>query len=154
MGTGLDGECDQRVEELERWFGSLPEGVAEMEVIAPHPAYPVWVQIRPLLEPHAAAIGVGFVADVFDVHAGYGAWDYNKCSDDSAVDYCRAISSGGMTEVEQLWRGRVVNVRRELRMDGGVQRMSHAPGCGCLFQPLRWLFGGKQERVIRYPPYY
>ena len=125
-----------------------------MEVIAPHPAYPVWVDIRPLLNPDAATIGIGFAADIFDVHTGYCAWDYNMCSEDSAVDHYRAIASGGMTEVEQLWAGRVINVRRELRMDGEVQRMSYSQGCGCLLLPLRWLFRSREERVIHYPPYY
>ncbi len=112
MTVELSINCTQRLEEVKQWFGSLPEGVAEMR-IETLPRYGVTiVWIRPLLQPEAAPFQVSLlVDDQFHVTAGReGDWREIPCSY-SPVDYCRAIVSGGLTDVERLWRGRVVSTR-------------------------------------------
>ncbi len=118
--TAQTGEtCKSRVEEIKGWFDSLPEGVAEMEVDISHQHFEVVVTIRPLLNPDAAGYEIGFVASNYDVWLVdargefQGGYTDNRCRDDSPIDYCQAIVSGGLTVTEYRREGRRVILRHE-----------------------------------------
>ena len=82
-----------------------------------------------------------------------GTFEGIECSE-SAVDYCRAIASGGMTVVERLWRGRALSARTELEMESGAEAMEWGDAPRRFLGPFRWLLRSREERVIRYPPYH
>jgi hypothetical protein len=159
-------ECTSRVEEVTRWFHSLPRGVAEVELDTSHPHYEVVIAIRPLLNTDAAGFEIGFVAWQYDVWLTdeqgefRGGYTDNRCRDDPPVDYCRAIASGGVTVTEYLREGRRVILRHELLMDGQVldyNWFGEGGGCGCAGAPWMWLWRRRwrwdETRTRRYTPY-
>ena len=159
-------ECASRVEEVRRWYESLPDGTAEMEVDNSHRYYEVVVAVRPLLDPDASGFEIGFVAGDYDVWLTdargefQGGYTKNRCRDDSPVDYCRAIASGGLTVTEYRREGRRVILRHELRMDGEVldyNWFGESGGCGRAGAPWMWLWRRRwkwdETRTTHYPPY-
>ncbi len=148
----LNDRCRHRIEEVGQWLESLPEDVAEMEVETSHEAYSTWLTIRPLLNPHAAIVHVGVSGDMFDIHTGHRSLTYYKCTEDSAADYVQAVVTGGLTDVEWLWKGQRVKVRKELHIKGEVERETWREGCSP--GPWRWFSRRWEKQVTRYPAYY
>jgi hypothetical protein len=159
--------CESRIEEVRRWFESLPEGVAEMEIDSSHQHYEVVVTIRPLLHPDAAGFEIGFVAGDYDVWLtdgrgeSRGGYMDNRCRDASPVGYCEAIASGGLTVTEYRREGRRVILRHELRLDGEIldyNWFGESGGCGCAGLPWMWLWRRRRKweeaHTEHYPPYY
>ncbi len=165
--TAQTGEtCKSRVEEIKGWFDSLPEGTVEIEIDNSHQHYEVVVTIRPLLNPDAAGFEIGFVAGEYDVWLTdtrgefRGGYTENRCRDDSPVDYCRAIASGGLTVMEYRRESRRVILRHELRIDGEIldyNWFGERGGCGCAGTPWMWLWRRHwrwdETSITRYPPY-
>lgn len=153
MEAELSADCARQLDEVRRWFGSLPRGAAEMDIGTLREYGVTTVKVRPLLEPDAAVFEVSFLEDGFHVYAGReGEWREIPCSH-SPVDYCRAIASGGLTDIEHLWRGRAVSARTGLRLPDGVDGVTGHDLPGCFLAILRRAAGGREERVTRYAPY-
>ncbi len=172
FGVDVMRDPDPRFAAVQEWFETLPEGLAEMKV-GPHDIYPssmTQINIRPLRNPDAAIIEIGF--------NGEGAWlvyfaaasgerggfsiTTEYWPDMPLVEVCKAVVAGGLVREVRLWRGREVRARYLLY---GVEGESQ-PVYDRSFNNFRYsrrlslarltigsLFGGKEEQTIHYPPY-
>lgn len=89
MTVELSDQCRQRLEEVQEWFASLPEGVAAMEVKHLQDVGVIILTIRPLLNPDAVEFAVHFLDEEFHIgsdtpHPGFREIPCTY----SAVDYC------------------------------------------------------------------
>ncbi len=149
----MDDQCRRRLEEVRQWFESLPEGVAEMETSELQEQGVLVVGIRPILNPHATKFWLHFLDGEFHVGTeGGGRFPEVPCSD-SAVDYCRGIVVGDLTLTEYHRKGRVVQLRTDLRREGETETFVKSGCYGCLTAPLQWLLRREKHRT-HYPAYY
>ncbi len=144
---------------MERWFGSLPEGVAELEIDTAHEHYDALVRVQPLLNPAAAPFEIGLRREEFDMWVGYYGFPEIPCAEISPVEYCRSIARDGMVTVEQRLLGRAVNLRTQLHLwrDPDVpvpETWDDFRSCGCALLPLGWLLRLVEEHRVDHPPYY
>jgi hypothetical protein len=155
--TKTNGGCDERVAELERWFDSLPKGVAELITTGGPGCGERVFQIAPIDNLVAARMRIEFGSHDFAVRAGQRFWAPDmECSRESPVPYCQAVVEGELAEWELLRKGEVVGW--ETRLLVGRKRLQGRR----FFDPAherwwsgwrRFLPGGKRRRVS-YSPYY
>jgi len=110
----LVGKHDTRLAELERWFGSLPPGTADMrlETVEDDPGG-IHVAIRPLHQPQAASIRLRIDEETGFVYLGAGkaySLDDTVWPSMPLADVCQAVVSGGLTEAIRLHKGKETGV--------------------------------------------
>lgn len=171
-GIEVIADPDPRFAAVKKWFETLPEGLAEMN-IGPHDLYPsamTQITIRPLRNPDAASIEIGFQGEGdWLVYFSAGSDERGGFSittefwpDMPLVEMCRAVVLGGLIREVRLWRGEEVGARYLLYGLEGERDPVYDPSRNDLRYSLRGdlarliigsLLGGKAKREVRYPPY-
>ncbi|MDP9379454.1 MAG: hypothetical protein M3Q29_04760 [Chloroflexota bacterium] len=154
-----DPKYMRRLTDTRSWFDSLPEGTAEIEFAEEDRA--TLVLIHPLRTPEAASIWIRVDKTSGFVYLGAGkvfrvddlVWE----SDIPIGAVCRAIASGGLREEIKLWRGRKTGADAALRVKGESEPITMGETYSLRRAIARLLlgsvFGGKEKRSRRYPPY-
>ncbi len=155
--TQTNGACDERAAEIEAWFESLPEGVAEISTAGSPSSGGRIFEIAPIDNLAAARMRIELGSGGFSVRAGQRFWAPGMdCSRESPVPYCQALAEGELTEWELLRKGEVVGW--ETRLLVGRKRLHGRR----FFDPMyeKWWTGwrrflpGRKRRRVSYSPYY
>lgn len=139
------------MEDVQQWFRTLPEGVAEMDITSSHPYYDILIEIRPLRGQQAAPIQIGVIGEKFDIWAGLHGLTGYQCGEDSPARYCEAITSGQLVDVDTMLRGRVIASRTELSLGAETEKELWSSGRDFLSTIFRR--GQTSVRRRRYAPY-
>ncbi len=154
----LAGKHDTRLAELERWFGSLPPGTADMrlETVEDDPGG-IHVAIRPLHQPQAASIRLRIDEETGFVYLGAGkaySLDDTVWPSMPLADVCQAVVSGGLTETIRLHKGKETGVEGWLRVEGEAVPVHSNRTADLGGELRRALSRDKRRLVIEYPAYY
>lgn len=155
-----DTDHDTTLGSIHTWFSTLAPDIATLEVETP-PDDSGWthVHIRPRRTPSASDILLRVRHSNGDVCLYVGVVRLEDVHDWSRLTWrsvCEAVTAGRVTDTVRLWRGREVGRSTCLYLEPNSQ-----PYCenqiGGLQELTRivsgTLFGGKEQRVIHYPPY-
>lgn len=160
----FDARSGAIVEEIEAWFKSLPEGVAEMQV-SWEPGTVVTVQMRPRLAENAPAVFMFMDWDELEIRIGpqtqlpptmYAGTLLPRTL--PPVDAMKAVVSGNISKTEYVWGGHVILEAVEIRTEDGQAHCEwhRRSPLGCLAPPAvwRWTLLTKRARTTHYPPYF
>lgn len=146
---------DVRLKDIKLWFESLPDYLAQMQVVSRDDG--TLVEIEPLVNLDASRMWIRLNKDTGFANLGAGE---GYLLDDTFweeeipfPDVCHAIISGNLTEEVCVWKNRVIAVRGWLVLSGEMNPIYNTQTYSIAGEIGWWLSRRKSRRVIHYPPY-